>query len=147
MPDQAFYDDLPRRLRIVAEYGWVLHDFPCPHGCYFHDEAIGQPCCQGMCCKGKGDTPEARAARKLADAIEKRLAERKVRIGMDRATGHPVIEGLTAEEARIGSDNFILYLSEHGTAATRAAIQRAKEMSHTARVTTSTDRTARVIER
>lgn len=148
MPDQDFYDDMPRRLRVVKATGWTLHDFPCPHGCYFHDEALGQPCCQGLCCKGKGDTPEARRARALAEAIEKRIAERKVRIGMDRVTGRPVLEGLTAEESRIGSDNFCMYLAEHGTAATRAALQRASQMSHTMRTSTvTTDRTARTLER
>lgn len=139
-------DDMPRRLRVVQATGWTMHDFPCPHGCYFHDDALGQPCCQGWMCKGNGDTPEARAARKLAEAVDKRIAERKIRVSMDRVTGRPVLEGLTAEEARLGADNLCLYLSEHGTAATRAVIQRAAQL--TSRTTTTTaDRTARVIGR
>lgn len=139
------YDDMPRRLRVVAATGWTMHDFPCPHGCYFHDDALGQPCCQGWMCKGNGDTPEARAARKLAEAVDKRIAERKVRIGIDR-NGRPVLEGLTPEEAKLGSDNLCLYLAEHGTAATRAAIQRAQQLSSRT-ATVSTSRTARVIGR
>jgi len=146
MPDQDFYDDLPRRLRVVEATGWTLHDFPCPHGCYFHDEALGQPCCQGLCCKGKGDTPEARHARKLAEAVAKRIAERTVRIGMNRATGRLVLEGLTPEEARIGSDNLVMYLSEFGDRATQAAIERARALTSRT-IAVATDRTARVLER
>lgn len=142
----AYEDDLPRRLRVVEATGWTLHDYPCPHGCYFHDEALGQPCCQGLCCKGNGDTPEARAARKLAEAVDKRIAERKIRVGMDR-NGILVLHGLTAEENRIGSFNLATHLAEHGTAATRAALQRAQQIgSHTA-TTASTERTARVLGR
>lgn len=141
------YDDMPRRLRVVQATGWTMHDFPCPHGCYFHDEGLGQPCCQGLCCKGRGDTPEARAARKLAEAVDKRIAERKIRISVDR-NGRIVLDGLTAEEQRIGSVNLAMYLSEHGTAATRAAIQRAEQInSRTKRTETTSDRTARVLER
>lgn len=139
-------DDMPRRLRVVKATGWTMHDYPCPHGCYFHDEALHQPCCQGLCCKGNSDTPQARRARALAEAVEKRLAERKVRIGMDRVTGRPVLEGLTAEEQRIGSDNLVMYLEEHGTAATRAAIERARSLTDRTTATT-TDRTARVLGR
>lgn len=148
MPDQDYYDDMPRRLRVVEATGWTLHDFPCAHGCYFHDEALGQPCCQGLCCKGKGDTPEARRARELAKAVAKRIAERTVRIGFNRVTGRPELEGLTAEEQRIGSDNLIEYLSHSGDAATRAAIERARANTRTtARTTAPTARTARVLER
>ncbi len=128
----AYDDDLPRRLRVVQATGWTLHDYPCAHGCYFHDALLGQPCCQGLCCKGNGDTPEARQARKLAEAVARRIAERTVRIGFDRVTGRPVLEGLTAEEQRIGSDNLVAYLSEFGDRATQAAIQRAAER-HTGR--------------
>ena len=143
----TYDDDMPRRLRVVQATGWTMHDYPCPHGCYFHDQALGQPCCSGLCCKGNGDTPEARRARALAEAVQKRIAERTVRIGMDRVTGRPVLEGLTPEEQRIGSDNLVLYLSEHGTPETRAAIDRARGLARsTARTATrATDRAVQTV--
>lgn len=140
-------DDIIRRKRIQAQTGWPLHDYPCPQGCYFC-RTPGEhkpPCCHGGLCKGQGDTPEARAAKAMAEAIEKRIAQRKVRVGMDRA-GKVTLEGLTAEELRYGQANLVVYLSEYGTAATKAEIARAQQMA-TRTSTTTPSRTTRVIGR
>lgn len=140
-------DDIVRRKRIQAQTGWPLHDYPCTQGCYFcrTPGAHKPPCCHGGLCKGQGDTPEARAAKALAEAVEKRIAERKVRVGIDRQ-GRVTFQGLTAEERQLGDANIAAYLTTYGTAATRAEITRAQQLA--SRTTTTTGRaTQRVIER
>lgn len=140
-------DDIIRRKRIQALTGKPLNNYPCPEGCYFCQTPAAHklPCCHGGLCKGQGDTPEARAAKALAESVEKRIAQRKVRVGMDR-TGKLTLQGLTAEELRYGQENLVVYLAEHGTAATRAEIARVQQMASRT-VTTTTSRTARVIGR
>jgi hypothetical protein len=90
---------------------------------------------------------EARRARALAKAVERRIAERTIRVGIDRVTGRPVLEGLTAEEARIGADNLCLYLAEFGTRETQAMLEHAKSLADRTATTTTTDRTTRQLGR
>lgn len=129
----------------AKKMGLTVLTAACAQGCYWcRTEDHGAPCCHGGMCNGQASTPEAIAARQLAQAVEQRIADRSVRVGMD-ARGMLTFEGLTAAEKRYGTGNLGMYLTEHGTAATRAAIARVEQLS--TRTSTTTDRVARTLGR